>query len=567
MSYDFLEDLEDDLSDEELETLGLLEKDYKGSSQAIHDRLQFQADFDVDLTPSHAFEAQKSYRIDTYLFLPKNMGVHRDNFTRDQFYTSMTNYMRIRTPTPPETEVGQGMIPSADRYFEVHLVTHLRQPLEALVVQDVKLFGCYLNAQLKKARSYLLELMRKQPSNLGHRLRLLEKFIVRLLQTLSEFRLRYMSRVRHQAYLMEHEVRKAFLLVDEYLSYRIEATLIYMFQRLDGHAHNPEGQAVAHLLETALASEMDYRTSEDIIQLSNQTREDLRETYYYRLGLLKKYVSDVLYLQQTNVRKDKAYRNLVAAAGAAVAAFWAGLVDLQRFYWMSKPAEGLPFSDFGIRFFLIVVIGVVAYIFKDRIKESSREYFYERLKQNLPDFEFEMIYRYYDHAARSAKELKIGKSRQYMRFITKSACPPEISYVRELGHHSDLDPERSEHVLHYSQHLQLDTLTIRQTSEQIHTLRNIMRMSINPLLEKLDNPDKNLRYYDPEQGIAMIKAPKVYHVNLVFRYASSSRDSRGDWEPAQVEFERIRLILDKQGIQRIETVLPRGTLGYEEARL
>ncbi len=570
MAYDFLEDLEDDLSDEELETLGLLDKDYKGSSQAIHDRLQFQADFDVDLTPGHVFETQKSYRVDTYLFLPKNMGVNRDNFSRDQFYTAMTNYMRIRTPTPPEAKENEGVIPSADRYFEAHLVTHLRQPLEALVVQDVKLFGCYLNGQLKKARTYLLELMRKQPSNFGHRMRLLEKFIVRLLQTLSDYRLRYMSRVRHQSYLLDHEARQAFLLVDEYLSYRLEATLIYMFQRLDGQygqTGSDEARSVAKLLEAALMSEMDYRANEDLILLSNGTREELRETYYYRLGLLKKYVSDVLYLQQTNVRKDKAYRNLVAAAGAAVAAFWAGLVDLQRFYWMNRPAEGLPFSDFGIRFFLIVVLGVVAYIFKDRIKESSREYFYERLKQNLPDYEFEMVYRYYDHQARSAKELKIGRSRQYMRFINKEALPPEISYLRELGHHSELDPERSEHVLHYSQHMQLDTLSIKQTSEQVHTLRNIMRMSINPLLEKLDNPDKNLRYYDPEQGIAMIKAPKVYHVNLVFKYASSTRDSRGEWEPAQVEFERIRLILDKKGIQRIESVLPRGTLGYEEARL
>jgi hypothetical protein len=562
LAYDFLEDLEDDLSDEELQTLGSFERAYKGSSQAIHDRLQFQADFDVDLTPTLAKEEQKAYRVDTYIFLPKNMGVNRDNFTREQFYTSMTNYMRIRTPTPPDEQDAKGPIPSADRYFEVHLVTHLRQPLEALVVQDVKLFGCYLNAQLKKARTFLIELMRKQPSNFAHRMRLHEKLMVRLLQTLSDYRLHYMNKVRHQAYLMEHEVRKAFLLVDEYLSYRLEATLIYMFQRLDAQE---ACHSVSQLLESALASEMEYRQSEGLIQLNNHTDESLRETYYYRLGLLKKYVSDVLYLQQTNVRKDKAYRNLVAAAGAAVAAFWAGLVDLQRFYWMSKPSEGLPFTDFGIRFFLIVVLGVVAYIFKDRIKETSREYFYERLKQHLPDFEFEMVYQYYDHQAHIARDLKIGTSRQYMRFINKSALEPEISYIRELGHHFDLDPERSEHVMHFSQQLQLDTRSISQTSEQIHTLRNIMRMSVSQLLEKLDNPDKNLRYYDQEEGIAMIKAPKVYHVNVIFRYAWNTSGSHA-WQPSQVEFERIRLIIDKKGIQRIETVLPRGTMGYQESR-
>lgn len=563
MSYDFLEDLEDELSDEELATLGLLEKEYKGSSQAIHDRLQFQADYDIDLTASGADEREKSYKVDTYVFLPKNMGVNRDNFSREQFYTSMTNYMRIRTPTPPEEKYGEaGPIPSADRYFQVHLITHLRQPLEALVVQDVKLYGCYLNTQLKKFRSFLLDLTRKQPAHFNHRIRLLEKYIVRVLQTLSDFRLRYLNRVRSQAYLMEHEVRQAFLLVDEYLSYRLEATLIYMSQRLAGIKG---GEYLLELLLSALASEMEYRQSEGLILLSANADESVRETYYYRLGLLKKYISDVLYLQQRNVYKDKAYRNLVAAAGAALAALWAGFMDLQRLYFITPAAEKLPFSDFAIRFFVVVILGVVVYIFKDRIKDMSKEYFYERLKHRLPDYEFEMIYNYYDHQAQTLKALKVGKARQYMRFIQKEALPPEVRYIRDLGHHSDLDPERSEHVMHFSQHLSLDTRTIGATSEQIHTLRNIMRLSIAPLLEKLDNPNKNLRYFDLEQGISMIKAPKVYHVNLILRYASAGGDGHGEWQPADVQFERIRLIIDKHGIQRIESVLPRGTFGYTES--
>lgn len=562
MSYDFLEDLEDELSDEELATLGLLEKQYHGSTQTIHDRLQFQADYDIDLKPASQHESEKSYKVDTYLFLPKNMGINRENFSREQFYTSLTNYMRIRTPTPPEDKNrSQGPIPSADRYFQVHLITHLRQPLESLVVQDVKLYGCYLNTQLKKLRSFLLDLTRKQPAHFQHRIRLLEKYIVRVLQTLSDFRIQYLNRVRSGAYLIDHEVRQAFLLVDEYLSYRLEATLIYMFQRLES---TRDCEYLSELLQSALASEMEYRQSEGLILLDARADEALRETYYYRLGILKKYISDVLYLDQKNVHKDKAYRNLIAAAGAALAAFWAGFMDLQRLYFITPAAEKLPFSDFAVRFFVVVILGVVVYIFKDRIKDLSKEYFYERLKHRLPDYEFEMSYTFFDLQAQALQALKIGTARQFMRFIQKDALPPEVTYIRDLGHHSDLDPERSENILHFCQHLVLATQSISQTTDQIHTLRNILRLSIAPLLEKLDNPNKNLRYYDLEQGISMIKAPKVYHLNLIMRYTSASGDGHDEWQPAEVEFERFRLILDKQGIQRIETVLPRGTLGYRE---
>ena len=51
-------------------------------------------------------------------------------------------------------------------------------------------------------------------------------------------------------------------------------------------------------------------------------RESARaETHYYRLGLLKKYVSDVLFLRTLRVQRDYVYRNFVAAFGAATILF------------------------------------------------------------------------------------------------------------------------------------------------------------------------------------------------------------------------------------------------------
>lgn len=564
MIYDFLEELDEDLGDDDLRHWYAYNTRSNTSHQTIHDQLQFQADIDFDLTTSRADEKSKHYRVDTYFFLPTSMGIQRENFSREQFYTALTHYLRVRTPASPFENEEKGLIPAADRYFRVHLISHLREPLEALVVQEVKLFGCYLNTQYKKLQRYLWELQHKRPRNLEHRLKMLEALLVRILQTLSDFRLQYVGKVRHQSYLVDQEVHKAFLLVDEYLSYRLEETLIKMYQHLNNIPHS---QRLSEVIQATLASEMEYRQSEDLIQLHEATEISRRETYYYRLGLLKKYVSDVLFLQVRNQRKDKAYRNLIAASGAALAAIWAGVIDLQRFYMLSQTHENFPFSDFALRFFMIVIVGSIAYIFKDRIKELSREFFYERLKQYLPDHEFEIVYPYYDHHAQAARDLKVGHAHQFMRFLSREGLPPEVLYIRELGHRTNLDPERNEHILHFSQTLRIDTQRIEDNLEQIRTLRNIMRYNIATFLEKLDDPNKNLRYYDPETGIKMIKAPKVYHVNVLFRYASHYVDRKGKSSPEQIEFERIRLILDKQGIQRIETVLPRGALGYEEDHL
>lgn len=561
--YDFLEELEEELGDEDWEVLEHLDRSNPSSTQTIHDQLQFQADFDFDLIPSIEGEKQKVYRVDSYFFFPTSMGIDRETFSREQFYASMTHYLRIRTPALPQDSEETGLLPAADRYFRVHLLGHLRQPLESLVIQEVKLLGCYLNTQFKRLLRYQRALfLKKEPSHLEHRLKMQEALLVKTLHILGDFRQQYMGKIRYQSYLVDQEVNKAFLLVDEYLSFRLEATLIKLLQRLQRQA---VAERLQELLRASLHSEMEYRSAEGLLCITENSNIAIRENYYYRLGLLKKYVSDVLYLQVKNIRKDKTYRNMVAAAGAALAALWAGLIDLQRFYFLSHTEQELV-SDFALRFFMIVIVGMIAYIFKDRIKELSREFFYERLKQYMPDFDFDMVYPFYDEVARLATDLRVGKTRQFMRFLSRDALAAEIRYIRELGHRTALDPERNEEVLHFSQTLTLDTEQISQQSEQIQTLHNIMRFNVSPFLEKMDDPNKNLRYYTPDAGIQMIKAPKVYHLNVIIRHISYCLDQYGEASPEQVDFERIRLILDKQGIQRIEPVLPRGALGYVEEK-
>ncbi len=526
------------------------------SSQTIHDHLQFQADFDFNLTPDSRQEKTRDYTVDAYFFMPHSMGINRENFGRDQFYTSLTNYMRIRTPDF-SAHGDKSLIPSADDYFKHHLVSHIRHALEPLVIQEVKLFGCNLNTQLKKLRSLFFNLYYPQETLSPAAMKRLESMLIYILQYLSDFRLRYLGKVRHQSYLIDPEVRRAFLLVDEYLSYRLEATLILLLQRMETMPCH-----LAELLENTLLSEMEYREAEDLIRISGDADKSLRERYYYRLGLLKKYVSEVLFLRIENLRKDKIYRNLVAAAGASLAALWAGLIDLQRFYLMSGSAKTRDVADFTLRFFLIVVVGVVAYIFKDRIKELSKEFFYAQLKHKMPDYEFEMILDHYQKEHQKLESLRVGHARQMMRFIPKEALPPEVQYIRDMGHRTVLDPERQEHVLHFSQQITVDTHTLSRETEQIQRLHNILRFNVSSFLEKLDTPDKNLRYYDTEKGLAMIKAPKVYHMNVVFRYHSEREDPSLEETPESYEFERIRLVLNKQGIQRIEPVLPRGEMGY-----
>lgn len=552
--------LDDDLNEDDLSEWAEISRSGINTASTIHDRFQFESTFEFDLQPQ-AEETHKRYEIDVYFFLPRSMGVNSNNYNRDHFYGDLTHYLRIRTPQVEKWsrfKQHEWIIASADRYFEYHLFTRQRQALIDFVVEEVKLFGCFANTQLKRIRAHMIRLTQKKQSDLSRRAHVLRRRLESLCQMIHMFRQRYLQPIKQNHVLTDPEVRKVFLLVDEYLSYRLEVSLIHCVQLLNTHELDlPQLNEHFHAI---LTDEIAYRSSEGVVNLENSQHAALREAYYYRLGLLKKYISDVLYVQLQNVQKDKAYRNLVAASGAALAATWATLTDIQR---LRLTADG-GLDSMGFRLLIIVLLGVIAYVFKDRIKELSKEYFNEKLKHYLPDFEYQMFYNHFSLNTYQKETIKVGGAKEFMRYLKKGALSPEVLYLRELGHVADVEPERLEEIIHYSKKMTFDIESVQDHLSQVRFIKDIVRFDISDFLAKLDDPNKNLRYFDREKGICMIEAPKVYHLNVLFRYSLSHRQGN-QWQSRKIEFERVRIILNKRGIVRIEQVLPRGEMRYDEA--
>lgn len=536
------------------------------SSNIIHDKYQFESQFDFDLK-RHGKESEKSYDIDIYFFIPRDMEINSDNYSRDHFYGDLTNYLRIQTPelfnwnkATEET----WRLPFCDRYFAVHLLTRNRQKLSGVVVQEVKMFCTFIDEQLKRTRNLVARLLRRNAmnniSNLSPAaLREIDRRIRHILQMVQVYRNKYVKRVRSEDILCDQDVKRAFLLADEYLSYRQEIELVAVLQLLEKHAI----QAPDHtrLIHATLTAELEYRTQNKIVHMQNL--ETARETYYYRLGLLKKYILQVLYVQTKNIKKEKFYRNMIAACGAGLAATWAVLTDIPRMQLANSQSD----HDVWLRFALVLLIGVTAYIFKDRIKELSKEYFNQKLKPYIPDFDILMFYHYFTKDNENKKDF-LGSCKEFFRYLQRSMVAPEIVYIRDIGNRSDLDPMRDEIIINYSKKVCFPVRVDEESGDalsKIQFIRDIIRFDISKFLAKLENPKKATSYFDTEKGIVVTDAPRVYHINVIFRYACQYQSNKKT-DSLHVEFERIRLVLNKKGIVRIEEVLPRGCLGYSETK-
>ena len=78
-----------------------------------------------------------------------------------------------------------------------------------------------------------------------------------------------------------------------------------------------------------------------------------------------------------------------------------------------------------------------------------------------------------------------------------------------------------------------------------------MRFNIRDIVEQADDAQVDYSYVDPETGkVQNTVCARVYHLNLVLKYVYSGRKAQ-----PKVNYERIRIVLSKDGIVRLEEVL------------
>lgn len=532
------------------------------TQNSVHDRTQFESKFDFELS-SGQLGAKKHYEVDLYLFFPKAVGVTSESYSREAFYGDTTHLLRVRTP---ELKRGRGntfitpRLSSVEQYFQFHLDTAQRDRLSQLVVHDTKLFGCLVYTELKRVRSDLARVIKRAVTHQTPEL--VVRFHGRLMgriesvhSAIRQYRERYVWPLKTEPILVGDEVRRALLLVDEYLSYRLESSLIALHRLVEPYGEQVED--LQHQVEALLTGELAYR--HEHVQAAAERVEARVETYYYRLGLLKKYVSEVLFVQTRRINKDNLYRNFVAAFGAALAAAFAVLTNVQTTRMM------LNQEDWSFRIIAITMLGIIAYVFKDRIKDLTKEYFNSRLKSWLPDYDVQMFYTHFDAEGRSQKAY-LGSSQETVRYLQRASLPPDIDYLRQLGHRAELEPERFETVLHYNKRMRFEleeSLRDHFGQAEIRRIHDVLRFDVSQFLAKMADPRQKLSYYSAEKGILTTDAPRVYHLNLVFRYRVSHWQE-GKLLSTATDYERLRVVLNKKGIVRVETVVARGELGQEE---
>jgi hypothetical protein len=536
------------------------------SSIAVHDRTQLETVFDYPLLPiKHFARRNLRYQVEAYIFFPRQMGINPASYPKERFYSDLRPLIRLREPRltfgqliGDETAEGRSPVKVIANYLQAAGEGRDTIP-EREVVDEARMFACALagyylrrierrSKRLRKSvKRYLRE--RTDPSLGEVELACIDTahFLDRIHAVMRTWRrlIEHAAQIDHDG---QNRVHRELRVVDEYCTYRIRDGLTKLSKTLSTLQKKediPQLDGLERKLGAHARFDHWYSLRKSYGWITRASDDLTVERYVHRRGVLKRRVWQVLYLDVRTRPLFTFQQQLGAMVAAGVAAFWAVSTEiLIRIKAAAQPNS--PFNSLGSGTMVIVVALILAYVLKDRIKELGRGYFKSRLLRGIPDNSERILY-----TNSTGERWVLGSISEYTRFVAPEKLPAEIQGLRtNFDPEGLLSEEDSGEAIHYRKVIDLNANILRSHTYTLRAVHDILRLNVEAFLAKLDDPLHGTEMLDTEGRLVEMKMPKVYHLDLILKYSQIGRAE----SPERSTFESIRLVINKNGLFRIERI-------------
>jgi hypothetical protein len=485
---------------------------------------------------------QQRYVAETWVFLPKTLGLTKSTYPKERFYEDTAAFVRMKTPAVAlralaNTDQAKGWFDATKRPLD-RILSGGRGASKA--IRRLKLLGCIYKRAISDDGAALLAefdtLDEVGGGSLATRLETLEQRLTKFRTEMSDAMLRLRSlSARCEQSVMPKRVSDIWRAVDEYMALVAEEIFTDLVTVLDNALATvsesaPVGpiRAVRNQLADDAIEQYRYRRARSYPSYIQPGEPN--EQLPYRMHVLKRIVSSVLWLDVREADPGRVALNVVGVIAAMAAMAFAILVTI----WASL--------NFEMASATFVIIAVSSYAVKDRIKEWGRKVLGRQVARYLPDRQTEVLDE--DSGAR------IGVCNEAVSIMSSGDVPPDIRALRHVDHTSTAATDgRPETVIRYTKQVALSSEALEAGLDGVRGLNDIIRFNLGRLRERMDSPWEVHRIVDPDtREVVTHKCARVYHVNLVLRFATVRGRQR------VFETERVRVILDQEGIKRIEAV-------------
>ncbi len=489
----------------------------------IHDRKQFE--LKLEYQPSGT-DSKSEYFVEATLFIPRALNIGPDTWPREAFYADLHNYVRLSTP-----ELSLEALCSSPQSPLLQIeqrVSHGPLGPESELVYDAKMLGCIMRGGLRGfQREMKTAVSQLDPASEDDHdapiFRHAREGVTHLQAVLKRYRA--VVRALAEKFTLGEKTLAALRLVDEYLSLVVEHYVRRVVVEMERAPRTRAFLELRRELMDVVVVDENYRRSLQLPSVLVPVGDN--EEYAHRVGFLKKFCQNILFLKVLRSSPRKAWEEVlfaIAAGSAMAVALAVGLFAQSRY----------PQASFN--FFVIAVVG---YMLKDRLKESLRR----TMSANLGRFLYERTTRILDPVTQD----EVGVCQEKIDYGAVD-MPPDVQQLRTRD---DLiavtQGELAETVVRYRKKIMLHSDMLPRIADGIVSgVTDIIRLNVDRLLHDMDDPEYALDYVDLEDfSVDKVTMSKCYRLDIAFRF------SVDDGRHQRTTRRLVRLVLDRNGIKRM----------------
>jgi hypothetical protein len=489
------------------------------------DSLQFELKSEFLI---HQHLTQNVYKQEVFIFIPSQLQINPQSYSKQQFYLDQTNLFRYRTPSLTLPDLLDPHYTPSPLYRLKNLILETESPFSFSIASgELKLFGTIFRAVIRERIYKIIQQSEQQPpESLDNQVHAIHFLCNEITQICQQFRhLQCLAVTR----LEDPQFNRHFRYVDEVISLTTERYLLLLIKHLRS-LNAVAYQSIDKFICQLVVEEKLYRKKHQLGPKTSKKLFFFNEATLYREGLLNRFILEALMLKSYRFSLEEKHSNILGATAAGIAM----LVYMSLFAWKS--------SYFVINSFPFIAFAVAFYVLKDRLKEGLKQLYYKQAFRWFPDYSTEI---------RNSKKVKVGHLRENFAFIDPTQLPPGFLYLRNHHFHEELPSlQRHETIIQYKREVVLPSYPETEGKGRRRELTAIFRLNIYRFLQKASDAFEPHLALDPAtQEVTEQLLPKVYHLNIIIRntYLQSNLEQKS-------EIKTFRVVVDKVGIKRVEHI-------------
>lgn len=455
-------------------------------STKIHDK--FSIEFKVGFSGSEHCD-ESNFTVNAWIFVPNSFGINAATYGKDLFYRDVKSNVRLITP-----DFSMAMIADSSAAPLSNLAaacSHVKSIPDFEF--QVKMFAAIYRSALREAMT--------QSSQCKSSLEA-ETFACDTISHIREILSRYRDIGDTLFCNSETDASKAatiFQYADEYMSHitYVQAVKIVkqQTQRFGSEADK------ANVLWTDLIRQEDQYKAQLGYSRIQPGNELANRDVVTRNNLLKKYIESALFLKVETAPDGKAMQQISFGIAAGIAMLLYTLI-------------ALPFQRYlGNYPNLILVVLIVAYIFKDRVKEWVRNRFAYRLKSKY--FDSKTTFQF--------KGQQVGWIKEGMDYISDEKTPTAVMNLRNRSGFEADNALFQEKILLYRKQVHVDNRTLRHEYEYSFSgFNDILRLYMNHFTQKMDDPEISTDTIDENGRLVPLTTTRAYTMHIVLQFSNEN---------------------------------------------